>query len=188
MFDLGGVIVAHDNALLYRTVAGRCATGVDPALIRRIAEHPLYGTGEKPIGQMHRELVDQAGYVGDWAAFVTDWSCHFTMDWSMLDLVEMLARDRRVLLFSNTNAEHWSYLVGVTGGRLARIEHYLSHEIGMLKPSPAAFAEVARRSGVDPAGTVFIDDIEINVMGARAAGFQGITFTGQAALRTALGL
>lgn len=187
MFDLGGVIVAHDNALLYRTLAGRC-TAADPAVIRRIAEHPLYGTGEKPMEAMHRELSEQAGYAGDWARFVADWSCHFTMDWPMLDLVERLALDRRVLLFSNTNAEHWTYLVGVTGGRLARIEHYLSHEIGMLKPAPAAFGEVARRSGVVPAETVFIDDIEINVMGARAAGFQGITFTGQAALCAALGL
>lgn len=187
MFDLGGVIVAHDNGLLYRTLAGRCAAP-DPAVIKRIAEHPLYGTGEKPMAQMHAELATEAGYGGDWAQFVADWSCHFTLDHAMLDLVERLAGERRVLLFSNTNAEHWAYLVGATGGRLARIEHYLSHEIGMLKPSPAAFAEVARRSGVIPAQTVFIDDVEINVLGARAAGFQGITFTGQAALCAALGL
>jgi len=186
MFDLGGVIVAHDNALLYRTLAGRFSTP-DPALIRRIAEHPPFGTGEKPMTQMHQEMA-AAGYGGDWVQFVADWSCHFSVDWRMLELVERLAGERRVLLFSNTNAEHWRYLVAATDGRLARIEHYLSHEIGMLKPAPAAFAEVARRSGVVPAETVFIDDVEINVLGARAAGFQGITFTGQTALCAALGL
>jgi FMN phosphatase YigB (HAD superfamily) len=187
MFDLGGVIMRHDNLRLYRQIAGRCTTPDVALALYRIAADRAYVTGTRPISHLHERLCKEAGYQGDWDCFIADWSCHFAVDFSMLAFVEALATRRRVLLFSNTNREHWEHLVAATDGRLGRIEAYLSHELGLMKPDPAAFAAVARRAGLDPASTLFIDDIEANIAGARQAGFLALRFTDEAALRRELG-
>jgi FMN phosphatase YigB (HAD superfamily) len=92
------------------------------------------------------------------------------------------------VLFSNTNKEHWDYLVQATDGRLARLEAYLSHELGLLKPAPEAFQAVVARAGLTAGTTLFIDDLRANVDGAIRAGLQGLRFTDEAALRRALGM
>lgn len=183
MFDLGGVIVTHDNHALYQRIASRCATTSTMAGIAQAAEDALYTTGAHPISHLHARLVREARYAGDWPCFVADWSSHFGVNLSMLDFVETLAAQRRVLLFSNTNHEHWSFLVDATGGRLGRLEAYLSHELGLMKPTPSAFVAVAERAGLDPRRTLFIDDIEANVEGARQAGFLATRFVNEATLR-----
>ncbi|HEX4289359.1 MAG TPA: HAD-IA family hydrolase, partial [Trebonia sp.] len=45
-----------------------------------------------------------------------------------------------------------------------------SHECGLSKPGPRAYALVCARLAVEPAETVFVDDTEICVEGARRAG------------------
>lgn len=47
----------------------------------------------------------------------------------------------------------------------------VSGEEGVLKPSRQIFDRLSSRYGVDPAESLFIDDSEINVRGARSAGF-----------------
>jgi epoxide hydrolase-like predicted phosphatase len=51
-----------------------------------------------------------------------------------------------------------------------------SHEVGHLKPEPAAYRVVSERLGVAPADVLFLDDVQANVDGARAVGMRAITF------------
>ena len=44
VFDLGGVLVAHDNARLYERLASRCRVR-SPARVEAIASHPSWGEG-----------------------------------------------------------------------------------------------------------------------------------------------
>ena len=62
----------------------------------------------------------------------------------------------------------------------------VSGDHGVTKPSPEIFRLVAERFALDPAETLFIDDSEINVSGARAAGFQAHHFVDAPTLETAL--
>jgi 2-haloacid dehalogenase len=59
----------------------------------------------------------------------------------------------------------------------------VSGEIGLIKPDVAIYERHARDFGLDPAGSVFIDDSIKNVEGARAAGWQAIHFTDAEQLR-----
>ena len=70
----------------------------------------------------------------------------------------------------------------MSGGRLGRLEAYLSHELGDAKPALSAYRLVAEQAGVDPARSLFIDDREDNVEAARRAGFHAEVFTTKAAL------
>jgi len=51
-----------------------------------------------------------------------------------------------------------------------------SLDIGLRKPDTRAFAAAVELLDVDPARVLFIDDLEVNVQGARAAGLQGYRF------------
>lgn len=186
VFDLGGVIVRHDNDLLYRRLAERCTVSGARDRIFAAAHDPRYNTGELAIAALHERLRHELGYAPGWEGFVADWCCHFSLDDSMLDLVERLGATNRVMLFSNTNHEHWEYLVAVSHGRLGRIEAYLSFEIGEAKPSLQSFRTVAARAGITPAGSLFVDDLAANVEAARQVGFDAEVFVGQAALEARL--
>ena len=62
----------------------------------------------------------------------------------------------------------------------------VSGELGLIKPDREIFDLHARTFGLDGAATVFIDDSEKNVEGARAAGWQALHFTDAAKLRADL--
>ena len=186
IFDLGGVIVPHDNAVLAARLVSRCASPDAAERLSGLAHAASYGNGQRTIGQLHGVLVEDLGYDGDWAQFVEDWCCHLSLDADMMAFVERLGELHRVMLFSNTNQEHWDHVVGLSGGRLGRLEAYLSHEIGDSKPALSAFELVAAKAGVDPARCLFIDDRQDNVEAARRAGFHAEVFTSQAALEALL--
>ena len=182
IFDLGGVIVPHDNEALRERLVSRCSAPDAADRLTAIAHAASYGNGERTIRQLHADLVSTLGYQGDWPGFVEDWCCHLSLDASMLAFVEGLGERHRVMIFSNTNAQHWDHVVGLSGGRLGRFEAYLSHEIGDLKPALSAYARVAEMACVDPGRCLFIDDRADNVEAARQAGFHAEVFTSQAAL------
>ncbi len=48
--------------------------------------------------------------------------------------------------------------------------------VGMRKPEPAIYALTLERLGLPAEACVFVDDLEVNVVGAQEAGMQGIVF------------
>jgi FMN phosphatase YigB (HAD superfamily) len=186
VFDLGGVIASHDNDLLYRRIAARCTVPDAIERLRSTAGDRDLGTGRLKVSGLHRRLCTEYGLAADWPEFAGIWCSHLGLDLAMLAYVEGLATRQRVLLFSNTNAEHWDFLVRLSEGRLGRLEAYLSHEIGQVKPDPEAFRDVAHLAGIEPRRSLFIDDVAANIDGARAAGFEALLFTGQGALEAHL--
>ena len=148
IFDLGGVIVPHDNSVLRRRLASRCSAPDAADWLAREEGDERIGTGEMAIADLHRRLADEIGYGGDWPTFLDDWCCHLELDHDMLGFVERLADANRVMLFSNTNQAHWDSQVAASDGRLARLEPYLSHELGVVKPhmsTPSAWWRSGRR-------------------------------------------
>ena len=181
VFDLGNVIVAHDNDMLFRRLASRCAAPDALAQLKGWSD-PRIGTGERPVEDLHAQLARDLGYSADWTTFAEDWCCHFEVDHSMLEFVQRLGKEHRVMIFSNTNAVHWNMLVDETDGALAEIEPYLSHEIGDVKPNVSAFDKVAAAARIDPKRSIFTDDVATHVEGARAAGFIAHQFVNQPTL------
>ena len=177
IFDVGGVTVRHDNERLFRRLAASCRVADAVDRIRVAAMDPAITTGTREVRALHQDLVGTLGYARDWNGFLSDWSSHFAVDRGMIDLLAALARDNRVVLFSNTNREHWDYVTTLADGALGRYEAYLSHEIHDLKPRASAFRLVAARAGVAPPRVLFVDDLVDNIAAARALGFVAHHFT-----------
>lgn len=53
-----------------------------------------------------------------------------------------------------------------------------SWEMGVAKPDPAYFARIVDQLGIEPAEAVFVDDMAMNVQGARQAGLNAVHFAG----------
>lgn len=54
----------------------------------------------------------------------------------------------------------------------------ISAELGVMKPDPRIFRHLLEEHRLDPAETVFFDDLEANVRGAEAVGMHARLFTG----------
>jgi len=54
----------------------------------------------------------------------------------------------------------------------------VSGEIGAIKPDRAIYDHHVKTFGIEPAASLFIDDSQKNVDGAKAAGWQAVLFTG----------
>ena len=76
----------------------------------------------------------------------------------------------RMGCFSNTNDIHWSNPFNQSVHDLFDL-HFLSHEIGHVKPDASAFQYVIDELKCAPEAIFFVDDNIINVDAARACGF-----------------
>lgn len=65
-------------------------------------------------------------------------------------------------------------------------EQIFSSEVRLIKPDPALYRRALERLGTHPRETIFIDDREENVEGARAVGMTALRFRSTAELRREL--
>ena len=84
----------------------------------------------------------------------------------------------QVYLFSNTNQVHIAKMnqtfeskYGFVFSSLF-IKDFYSHELGISKPDNSSYQKVIESSGIKPAESLFVDDLERNIFGAKNAGLQ----------------
>lgn len=103
-----------------------------------------------------------------------------------LDLLDQLRGRFQLACFSNTNAMHWPRFLGEMGLGEAFHAHFASHELGVLKPDREAYELVVRALGCPAERVLFLDDVAINVEGARDAGLAAHRVQGPEGARTLL--
>jgi glucose-1-phosphatase len=191
ILDLGNVLVFHDDRVLLEQLAAlRPST---PEAVRA-ALGPVWepcNRGRLAGPALRDAVAAAAGVTLDDDAFATVWNSHFRVHEEVLPLVEGLIGRVKLLLLSNTNADHVAWV----RRQLPLLERFddlvLSYEVGLAKPEPAIFVEALRRAGTAPERTAFFDDVERYVAAAAALGIRGHLFTDAGRFRqqlTALGL
>jgi len=186
-FDLGNVICPFDRERSLRqasSVSGASLEQVRAALMDERLQGALE-RGTLDWAGFHAEFSRRTGTACDGPLLAEAASDMFTLNIDLLPVIAGLARiGCRAGILSNTCAIHWEHLVrrgyAVLPGRFDPI--VLSHEAGAIKPEPAIYATAARLAGVPGEAIFFCDDLEANVAGARAAGWQAERFTTAAAL------
>ncbi|MEO5853782.1 MAG: HAD-IA family hydrolase [Nocardioides sp.] len=194
VLDLGSVLEVVDDAVFPGPFQVRHGLGDDAVMVAAEGLSGDAGVGEVTEAQVRdhwqRELaLDDAAaeeLMGDfWRWYVG------TLDRELFDWFSGLrARGLRVGILSNSapgarEAEACWGLEAVTD------DIVYSHEVGLRKPDPAVFALTADRLGVQPGEVVLLDDIEANVLAARACGWFGVhhveTTTSIAAIEALIG-
>jgi len=187
VFDLGGVLVDWDPRLLYRTMLGS-----DEEIAAFFDEVDFAGwnhrldAGERTWAEAvadlgtrfphRRELL--AAYPERFAETIGG-----VIDGTVRLVEELHGAGVRLLALTIWSAE----LVRHARERFAFLRLFeaviVSGEERLAKPDPRIFELLLTRHRLDPAGTVFVDDREVNVEAARAAGMTGLVFTDPDQLR-----
>jgi FMN phosphatase YigB (HAD superfamily) len=182
IFDLGGVIYDIDYQ---RTIDAFIALGADPqkVMYSQAAQSGLfddYETGkissETFIDSLQREMpsgISRRQIQDAWNAILVGQPAH------RLEFLKEIRKQIPIFLLSNTNALHIEFIYdqlhkefNVSGYAPFFDEVFLSYELGLRKPHVETFQEVIRRTGVNPATTLFIDDSPQHLVGAQEAGLQ----------------
>ncbi|MCW5980304.1 MAG: HAD family phosphatase [Bryobacteraceae bacterium] len=179
IFDLGGVIVPLDFKRGYEAMEAVC--GCRAADIpRRIASTGLVPQFEK--GQVKPEdfvaaMCDCLGLEMDFDEFCGLWASIFPPHTLIPEsFLESLRARYRLLLLSNTNALHFSF-IHKNYPLLRHMDHFvLSYEVGAMKPSPEIYHAALARSECSPQECLFIDDVADNVEAARREGMDAEQF------------
>ena len=101
-------------------------------------------------------------------------------------LDELASRGRRLFALTNFSHETWP-VARARFGFLGRFEDVVvSGEVGMVKPDPRIYRLAIERCRLDPARTVFVDDLPANVEAARGEGLHAVHFTTPERLRADL--
>lgn len=102
-----------------------------------------------------------------------------------LDLLMRLQKEFNVFLLSNTNAIHIQHIneVMLPQGDKKRVldsyfhKAYYSHRMGKRKPDADIFEQVIEENRLVPEQTLFLDDYDVNVEGARSVGIKTVHVT-----------
>ncbi len=188
VFDIGGVLLHYDPRLLYRDLIP------DPDelewFLAEVCSDEFNATLDagRPFDAASEEL---AARFPDHTELIRAWSRHEEMvSGEIAGTVALVSRLREagLPLYLLTNMP-----VDVFEARRRRYPvlrqfdgAVVSGEEGVLKPSAEIFARLRDRYGLDPAETLFVDDLEANVAGARDAGFLAHRFVDPVTLAVAL--
>lgn len=189
IFDLGGVVVEWNPRAI-------CAQAFDdPALqqvaLTRILQHPDWL-------QLDRGSLARGDAIRR-AASRTAWSPSAVDSFFDAVLASLRLKEDTVALMQRMHAAgHSLYcLSNMPHHALAYLEQtysfwslfsgrVISCQVGMCKPEPGIYAQLLQQCAMDPAQSVFIDDIQGNVDAAAAFGIHPLRFDNAAQCESAL--
>ena len=177
-FDMGGVLLSYDFNKTANAITAK--TGLD---------------GEKVIDDLY------VNYMGQWNDFELgtvspeDFFALFHLPMSFDDLKKayneiftlkkdtfrlvktLKAKGMRLGVLSNTSQPHWEYVQTTFPELFSQFDVLLgSHELHLAKPDRQIYLAAAQAAGVKPSEILFFDDLSINILGAKAAGFDAVQF------------
>lgn len=178
IFDFGGVILDIDPDLSRRRFAEMLgienARKLEAEQLPQLYEKGLISRAEfvSRINQIAGTQLSADEILAAWNAMLLNYKP------ARIEWIKRLHTTHRLLLLSNTNDSHFEYFhnkliaeYGVTFYQL--FDHvYLSHEMGMLKPSHEIYETVIAQQQLNLQRTLFIEDTARNVEGAQEVGLQ----------------
>ena len=190
VFDLGGVLIDWDPRHLYRKLFAGDQVAMEQFLAN-VCTHEWnrcqdagrsFAEGARLLKAEHpdkNELID--AYFARFDEM---------MPGPIAGSVEIVSdlRDRGTPLYGLTNFSAETY--ASTFERFEFLRWFrgilVSGEVGLIKPDPRIFELLIQQFAIDPRRTVYIDDVEANVVAARPFGIHAIHFTTAASLRAEL--
>lgn len=182
IFDLGGVILNINYELTEKSFV-RLGIEHFPELYSQHHSGQLFNgfeTGKisatdflQAVKKESSKPLNDQEIIKAWNAMLLD----FPAD--RLTLLRKLKYQYKLFLLSNTNAIHLEAFQlmlkqqhGLDSLDPLFLKTYYSHLIGLRKPDIAAFKQVIDENNLNPDTTLFIDDTDVNILGAAKTGLK----------------
>ena len=168
LFDIGNVLVRFDFTVAAQRMAKQShASATEITQLLSPFKDDLE-SGAMSDAEFVRQSMERIGFKGTAEDFAAIWGEIFTENEPMTPLVKRLAASYPLYLLSNTNGIHKEHLFR----SFPIFSHFrggiYSHEARSMKPAEAIYKLAIEQFGLDPATTVYIDDLEDNIVtGAR---------------------
>jgi putative hydrolase of the HAD superfamily len=178
LFDLGNVLVRLQPEMMVKTL-GSEGTGEFVRYEKTVREYfRQYERGELITDEVLQLMEDlfRKKYSQDTIreAFLSIIGKPIE---GMDEIVRRVGQSAHVALVSNTNDLHYEYCRRAVPALRFLPHHYLSFQIGAVKPEPEFYQYIVNDLESDPAQVLFIDDLEINLAGAEKIGFRPYQFS-----------
>jgi FMN phosphatase YigB (HAD superfamily) len=173
LLDFDGVLVNYARHLRVRHLADAC--GRTPAEVHAA----LFDSG---LEQQHDAGLDSTVYLqqlGDALGVpisVAQWQQARIVasppQTGVIERVQQIARTLPIAILTNNGALMAQTIPRILPSLAPLLEGRIlcSGELGGRKPDPALFLQAVERLGARPGNTLFVDDLFVNVRGARQAG------------------
>ncbi len=183
IFDLGNVIIHIDPDLTIKRFKELGVSDFDVmyTLMKQSEIFDKLDTGKTSLSEF-RNAIRHHAHVHLTDEQIDDAWCAMLLDFpeENITLLHKLRKEGyQLYLLSNTNQIHIDfYLEKLRKEKGSPLlpelfdRTFYSHEIGYRKPHREAFEYVLQIEKIKPAETLFIDDLEHNVIGARKTGMQ----------------
>jgi 2-haloacid dehalogenase len=190
IFDLGGVLIDWDPRHLYRKFFPGDEAGMERFLAETVSpawnrEMDSGRSFQEAINELKAEHPDEAemiqAYRDRWLEMLGEVDAGTTQI-----LRDLRRRGLRLYALSNWSAETFTIAREMIAELALFDDILVSGEARLLKPDPELFEMACRRFAVEPEQAFFVDDIALNVEGARSVGLTAIQFTDPASLRREL--
>jgi glucose-1-phosphatase len=188
-FDLGKVLLHFDWQLMLDRVAEKSPLppGEISRLLKEDRQIPAYEVGAITSAKFFSHLKKHLKYKGTAKELRACFSDIFTPLPEHIALAALLAPHYPLAIISNTNEAHIVHAEATYSFFSLFKARIYSHRVKAMKPDRAIYqAALAALGGIDPLETLFIDDIEANILGAVKLGWQTIHLRPGVDLREAL--
>jgi putative hydrolase of the HAD superfamily len=188
LFDVGGVLVEPSGVAIMLAWMNHRVSAEE--LWKMWLTNPAvraFETGKMPADEFADHVIADFGLPVRRAEFLREmetWSATFFP--GAVELVERIPSLYLRATLCNSNPIQWPHLMQNERFTNAFVHHFASHLIGKIKPDEGAFRHVVDVLRCDPREVLFLDDNELNVLGARAVGMNAIRVKGVAEARRVL--
>ena len=179
-FDIGGVLLTIHPDVMISKISNLTNT---PFKILKESfpeeEHDLYERGEITDLEWFQAYKKSFPNINSLTEneFWIAWSMLLGQETDVLDVLIRLKEHYKVWLLSNTNSRHIINEVennfafpNLVDGKI------YSFQVGSRKPEKKIYEVACEKANVEPCRSIFIDDLELNIVGANKIGMNGIHY------------
>jgi len=180
-FDLGRVLLTFDHEQAVRQLAE--VSDCDADQVRKVvfgsSLQSDYERGQLETSEFCDKFRAQTNTNAGDQEICRAASDIFAINQSVIPLVSALRQSGWAMgILSNTCDAHWSFVRNAGYGFIDLFDPLvLSFNVQSLKPDAGIFEKAVEHVGLEPAQIFFVDDLQCNVLGARAAGLDAVQFT-----------
>ncbi len=176
IFDIGNVLVLFDYMKAANRLVLKNGLSSPPDRVILAAANHEFELGRITRAQFLSSVRREFHDTGREDEFVSIWEDIFEENTRMTALARGLSSKIPVYLISNIGEIHHQYLFRRFDVFSIFRDKIFSYLDGIMKPDAAVFQLAISRFGVNPAATVYIDDVQENCEAASAAGFLGLHY------------